>query len=245
MSKTKKIKKYKKHNKSWKNWSQLAPNKSQRKLMNKKCGKKCFLGPNLTFPICRKYTCKLDKRGVLAAFIRTKYWNKTKKNKIYKNVINKAKLLLKKSKKNTGGGLLDFVNKIPEIFVAEAGYNMVHYFFESQEKNKLLYEIRDSYKNLTEKSELNFSLLKSNPLSNDFKLNRNQKEKIIKLLENFEKNHPDLKIENLDSVNSYLLLYNKCINKGITFQENQTFKKYIYLKNFLTSLINVQNKKLN
>lgn len=245
MRKTKKIKKYKKNNKSWKNWSQLSPNKSQRKLMNKKCGKKCFLGPNLTFPICRKYTCKVDKRGVLAAFIRAQYWNKTKKNKKYKNVINKAKILLNKSKKKTGGGVFDFVGKIPEFFVAEAGYNMAHNFFESHEKNKLLDKLRDSYKILTEKSKLDFSILKSNPLSNIYNLNQNTQEKIIKLLKNFEESFPDLKIENLDSVNSYLLLYNKCINKGITFEENDTLEKYIYLKNFLNSLISVQNEKLN
>lgn len=248
MSKTKKNKKSKKSkklNKSWKNWSQLSPNKSQRKIMNKKCGKKCFLGPNLSFPICRKYTCKVDKRGVLAAFIRAQYWNKTKKNKKYKNVINKSKMLLKKSKKKTGGGFLDFVGKIPEFFVAEAGYNMAHNIFENHEKNELLDKLRTNYQNLMQKSKLNFSLLKSNPFSDDYKLNENQQEKIIKLLENFEEKYPNLKIENLDSVNSYLLLYNKCISKGITFEENIALEKYIYLKNFLTSLINIQNQKLN
>ena len=47
MRKTKKNKKSKKINKSWKNWSQLAPNKSQRKLMNKKCGKTIVAGASL------------------------------------------------------------------------------------------------------------------------------------------------------------------------------------------------------
>ena len=245
MRKTKKNKKSKKLNKSWKNWSQLAPNKSQRKLMNKKCGKKCFLGPNLSFPICRKYTCKVDKRGILAAFIRAQYWNKTKKNKKYKNIIKKANLLLKKSKKKTGGGLFDLVGKLPEFFVAEAGYNMAHHFFKNQEQNQLLDKLRNSYNFLTEKSKIDFSILKTNPLSNTYNFNENSKEKIIQILQKFQKSYPNLKIENLDSVNSYMSLYNKCINEGITFEENDTLHKYVYLKNFLTSLISVQNQKIN
>jgi hypothetical protein len=122
---------------------------------------------------------------------------------------------------------------------------MAHNFFKNQEKNQLLEKLRNSYKILTEKSKIDFSNLKTNPLSNSYNFNENSQEKIIKILEKFEESYPNLKIENLDTVNSYILLYNQCINEGITFEENDTLQKYVYLKNFLTSLISVQNQKIN
>ena len=50
-----------------KGWSKQQPGTHQRTVMMKKCGKKCFLGPNKTFPICTKNTCKVNKKGVMAA----------------------------------------------------------------------------------------------------------------------------------------------------------------------------------
>ena len=55
-------------------WRKQAPGKHQRTTMQKRCGKKCFLGAKGRFPICKKRTCKVDKRGVYAAFIRAKQW---------------------------------------------------------------------------------------------------------------------------------------------------------------------------
>lgn len=55
-------------------WSKQAPGKHQRTTMQKWCGKKCFLGAKGRFPICKKRTCKVDKRGIYAAFIRAKQW---------------------------------------------------------------------------------------------------------------------------------------------------------------------------
>ena len=43
----------------WAGWAKLAPKGKQRKTMKKKCGKKCFLGPKESFPICKKNTCKV------------------------------------------------------------------------------------------------------------------------------------------------------------------------------------------
>ena len=55
-------------------WRKQAPSKKQRRTMRKSCGSTCFLGAKGRFPICKKRTCKVDKRGVYAAFIRAKQW---------------------------------------------------------------------------------------------------------------------------------------------------------------------------
>ncbi len=93
MNKTKKL--------SSKGWSKKAPKKGkERGIMMKKCGKKCFLGPEKSFPICSKNTCKKNKKGIYAAYVRAKQWenqpNVSKKHKIYKNVARKSKKMLKK-----------------------------------------------------------------------------------------------------------------------------------------------------
>jgi hypothetical protein len=38
----------------WKGWSGEKPGFHEKTVMLQKCGKKCFLGPNKTFPICKK-----------------------------------------------------------------------------------------------------------------------------------------------------------------------------------------------
>jgi hypothetical protein len=55
-------------------WSKLSPNKSERTTMVINCGKKCFLGPDKSFPICAKGTCKVNDKGVYAAYVRAKQW---------------------------------------------------------------------------------------------------------------------------------------------------------------------------
>ena len=57
----------------WAGWSKEAPNAKEKTNMFYKCGQKCFLGkitnnkkhPN--FPICKKNTCKISKKGLYAA----------------------------------------------------------------------------------------------------------------------------------------------------------------------------------
>ena len=72
-----------------KGWGKQQPGTHQRTVMMKKCGKKCFLGPNKTFPICTKNTCKINKKGVYSAFIRSRQFHR-------KNISNKAnKILIK------------------------------------------------------------------------------------------------------------------------------------------------------
>jgi len=70
----------KKRKKPWTGWSKLAPNKKERKDMLYECGKRCFLGPKLSFPICRKKTCKVERKGIWSAYIRASQWEKTRKH---------------------------------------------------------------------------------------------------------------------------------------------------------------------
>lgn len=70
-------------------WKREKPEYHQRTVMLTRCGKKCFLGPNKSFPICKKNTCKVSPRGVYAAYIRARQYN-------HKNISRKANSLLVK-----------------------------------------------------------------------------------------------------------------------------------------------------
>ena len=60
----------------WSGWGRQAPRGHARTVMLRKCGKKCFLGPRKSFPICTKGTCKVNPKGVYAAYIRAREWGK-------------------------------------------------------------------------------------------------------------------------------------------------------------------------
>ena len=83
-----------------KGWSIQQPSFKQRTLMMHKCGKKCFLGPNKSFPICTKNTCKVNRKGVYAAYIRAREYDtisnkgKGRGTRKYSNIAAKAKKLL-------------------------------------------------------------------------------------------------------------------------------------------------------
>ena len=65
-------------------WSRDAPKSiGERSAVLSKCGRRCFLGPGKTFPICARLgsgagtgagTCKVDRRGVAAAYSRAREW---------------------------------------------------------------------------------------------------------------------------------------------------------------------------
>jgi hypothetical protein len=74
-------------------WKKMSPGTHERTVMMRRCGKKCFLGPNKSFPICKKHTCKVDKRGVQAAFNRARQWG-------YTHIAKRAKKLLMTLKRN-------------------------------------------------------------------------------------------------------------------------------------------------
>ncbi len=90
----------------WKGWGKVSPKKTKtRTRMMKRCGKKCFLGPKKSFPICNKGTCKVNSKGVYSAYIRARQWGKprstykkskpTHSRKVYKNIQKRAKTILK------------------------------------------------------------------------------------------------------------------------------------------------------
>lgn len=72
-----------------KGWKQQKPGTHERTQMLEKCGEKCFLGPNKSYPICKKNTCKISRQGVYSAYIRASQYHK-------KNISQKAKKLLNK-----------------------------------------------------------------------------------------------------------------------------------------------------
>ncbi len=57
-------------------WKTQKPGYHQRTVMLKKCGKKCFLGPKKSYPICTKNTCNVNPKGVYSAFIRSRQFHR-------------------------------------------------------------------------------------------------------------------------------------------------------------------------
>lgn len=77
-----------------KGWSRKAPDTHQRTIMLKKCGKKCFLGPNKSFPVCAKHTCKVSKQGAFAAYVRAKEYRTITGKRKYREIERKAKKIM-------------------------------------------------------------------------------------------------------------------------------------------------------
>ena len=77
-----------------KGWAKQQPGTHQRTVMMRKCGRKCFLGPNKTFPICTKNTCKVNKKGVRAAYIRAREYETIKGSRKYSRIAAKARRML-------------------------------------------------------------------------------------------------------------------------------------------------------
>jgi len=89
-------------------WTSNAPNGIERRIMLEDCGKKCFLGPGTSFPICTRKTCDINERGVQSAYNRAREWasitsrkKRTSKNaklyRRYNDIANRAKKILKKT----------------------------------------------------------------------------------------------------------------------------------------------------
>jgi hypothetical protein len=68
-------------------WKNEKPGYHQRTVMLKRCGRKCFLGPGKSYPICTKNTCKINSKGVYSAFIRSRQFHR-------KNISRKANKML-------------------------------------------------------------------------------------------------------------------------------------------------------
>ena len=78
----------------WAGWKNEKPGFHQKTVMLKKCGKKCFLGPNKSFPICKKNTCTKSRKGIYAAYVRSMQYSS--KNKTYRKIASRAKKMLQK-----------------------------------------------------------------------------------------------------------------------------------------------------
>ena len=84
-----------------KGWAKQAPKtRKARRTMTEKCGKKCFLSES-SFPICTKGTCKINPKGIYAAYVRAREFGSVKKTpnkkhtkKQYKTIANRAKKML-------------------------------------------------------------------------------------------------------------------------------------------------------
>ena len=69
-------------------WKKQKPGYKQRTIMLKRCGRKCFLGPEKSYPICTKNTCKVNPKGVYSAYVRSKQFHR-------KNISRRANKMLK------------------------------------------------------------------------------------------------------------------------------------------------------
>ncbi len=75
-------------------WKNEKPNYHQRTIMLKKCGDKCFLGTNKRFPICKKNTCKISRKGLHSAYSRARQYK-------HEEIANRAYNMLYSSVNNS------------------------------------------------------------------------------------------------------------------------------------------------
>ena len=55
-------------------WKKEKPGFHEKTVMLKKCGQKCFLGTKKRFPICKKNTCRISRKGLHAAYTRARQY---------------------------------------------------------------------------------------------------------------------------------------------------------------------------
>jgi hypothetical protein len=70
-------------------WKRMSPGTSERRRMLAKCGDKCFLGPAISYPICNRGTCTINRKGVQSAYNRARQFKRTA-------IASKARKLLEK-----------------------------------------------------------------------------------------------------------------------------------------------------
>ena len=81
-----------------KGWKSEQPGYHDRTVMMKNCGKKCFLGPNKSFPICSRNICKRNKKGIYSAYIRAEEYKTMRNQDKYRRISAKARRMLHKKK---------------------------------------------------------------------------------------------------------------------------------------------------
>ena len=93
-----------------KGWSAIKPGGHERPVLLDKCGKKCFLGRDKTFPICAAGSCRRNQKGVSAACIRARQMSSPRSKKVkgrskaYYNRIAQRALALRNSELRSSGG---------------------------------------------------------------------------------------------------------------------------------------------
>jgi hypothetical protein len=70
----------------------ISPSTRERTRMLSRCGKKCFLGPNKSFPICSRNSCKINNKGLYSAYVRARQYSK--KGRLYNTISRKANKML-------------------------------------------------------------------------------------------------------------------------------------------------------
>ena len=95
-----------------KGWGAIKPGGHERTVMLEKCGKKCFLGRDKTFPICAAGTCRRSPKGVSAACIRARQMSSPRARKVngrskaYYNRIAERALAMRNSRRYSANGAL-------------------------------------------------------------------------------------------------------------------------------------------
>ena len=74
-----------------KGWKKEAPGRHERTFMLARCGRKCFLGPGTSFPVCKRGTCSISQKGIHAAYSRARQWKHTKLASRAKRYLNSKK----------------------------------------------------------------------------------------------------------------------------------------------------------
>jgi hypothetical protein len=72
----------------WAGWNVERPTTKQRRTMLSKCGRKCFLGKKISYPICIKDTCTISRKGLYAAYIRSRQFHRRSISKRAKKMLN-------------------------------------------------------------------------------------------------------------------------------------------------------------
>ena len=79
-------------------WKDQKPGYHDRTIMMENCGEKCFLGPKKSFPICTRGTCKRNRKGLYAAYMRAEEYKTLRNQDKYRRISAKARRMLGKKK---------------------------------------------------------------------------------------------------------------------------------------------------
>ncbi len=147
-----------------KGWGAISPGGHERTVMMDKCGKKCFLGRDKTFPICAADSCRRNQKGVSAACIRARQMSSPRSRKVkgrskaYYNAIAKRALALR----NAGrGGSSPRRYHQPRVntniispwrmvhHITPPGSNQYEYYYSNVNSGKLLGPLQPGQLNYT------------------------------------------------------------------------------------------------